>query len=132
MSIEKSFCFIYNNSDEICYIPSEFNTTALHEKVPRVRISLFLVSVKNTKREKQKMELDFKNSFEEMSQDEIEIVDGGSTKIAAGICTIGAGVCFIVSGVASWTGHDKVAAAAGVAGGACGTAAGVLAVIPAP
>ena len=76
--------------------------------------------------------MELSSGFCEMSLDEEVLIEGGSTKVAAGICTIGAGVCFVVSGIAAWTGHDKVAAGAGIVGGLCGTAAGVLALIPAP
>lgn len=78
------------------------------------------------------MEIALKNGFEEMSQNDELNIEGGSTKIAAGVCTIGAGICFVVSGFALWSGHDKIAAATGIAGCVCGAAAGVLGVIPAP
>jgi len=78
------------------------------------------------------MELVLSNGFYELNMDEMELLDGGSTKIAAGVCTIAAGACFIVSGVAAWCGNEKLAAGAGVAGGVCGTAAGVCALFPAP
>lgn len=78
------------------------------------------------------MELRLNNGFEEMTMSEVFGLDGGSTKIAAGVCTIAAGACFVVSGVAGWFGNDKLAAGAGIAGGLCGTAAGICAVIPAP
>lgn len=70
--------------------------------------------------------------FDIMLDEEMMLVEGGSTKVAAGICTIGAGLCFIVSGGASLAGNNDLAAKAGIVGGACGVAAGVLSCIPAP
>lgn len=78
------------------------------------------------------MELALNNGFCELSSDELELVDGGSTKVAAAVFTIAAGCCFIVSGIAAFCGNDKLAAGAGIAGGACGVIAGCCALAPAP
>ncbi len=71
-------------------------------------------------------------AFENLSQNELFEVDGGSTKVAAAVCGIACGVCFIVSGIATLCGNDKVAGIAGIAGGACGIAAAICAAIPSP
>ncbi len=78
------------------------------------------------------MELALNNGFFELSSDELELVEGGSAKVAAAIFTIAAGACFVVSGVAALCGNDKVAAVAGIAGGTCGIIAGCCALAPAP
>lgn len=70
--------------------------------------------------------------FEPLSHDEMMDIDGGSTKVVAGVAAIVTGVCAIGAGVAAICGAPKVAAVFGIVGGAARIVSGVCALIPAP
>ena len=74
----------------------------------------------------------YTESLVTMDQNELENTNGGSTKIAAGICGIVSGVLCIGAGVSSLFGWNKASAWFTIGSGGCATAAGILALIPSP
>lgn len=76
------------------------------------------------------MDKNVNSELSEISMEEILLIEGGSTKVAAAVFTIGAGVCFVASGVCSLTGDDDAAAKWGIAGGTCGAIAGACTLAP--
>lgn len=70
--------------------------------------------------------------FNDVSNEELYAVDGGSTKVAAVICYVGAGICAIGSAVASERGNKNAAAGWAGAGTLFASAGTTLSFIPAP
>lgn len=74
----------------------------------------------------------YSNTFDVMTQTELESVEGGSTKIAAGICGIISGVLCVGAGASSLLGWNRVSGWLTIGSGAFATVAGGLALFPAP
>lgn len=71
-------------------------------------------------------------SFNEMNDEELNDVNGGSTKVAMGICYAGAGICAARAAYEDERGNRDAAAAWAGAGVAFTTVGTVLSFFPAP